>query len=341
MNSENKQKVLYIVTGIVLFIAIFFIAVQYENKYVVNYSEIFVDLATAGIALTAVLVTIYTFNINRKHLQKQQFESTFFNMMKQLEDIVSKLTIEEKIIDFNAYEEYLDYKGGKKLRNKIYNMTKTGRDVFEYLFNKSEILIPEGYVILNTKVMIESNNDNDNPIIKEYIFDIRNRFVNKHTSLIFSGGLKEAIKYLGIMGYEESDNICMLDHYFRYLYRIMKFVDEATFLENDPNYIDERYKYMGILRGTLSPYELVLLFYNDLSYYGNEKVKPLIEKYSMFKNLRPELLSNTIYNPISELIGSEEYINDYERYIAFDGKDNGFLRYKISAKKKDPDLFKN
>lgn len=296
-------------------------------------------IALSGII--AVFISIYTFRQNQKFIRKQQFESTFFNMMKQLEDIVSKLTIEEKITDIYVYEKYLDHKGDEIIRNKRYNQIKTGRDIFEYLFNKSEILITNDYAILNTKVIIELNKDNNDHKIKKYINDLIDYFDLTHTHLIISDGIKNTVKYLGIMGYEESDNICMLDHYFRYLYRIMKFVSEATFLENDPNYIDERYKYMGILRGTLSPYELVFLFYNDLSKYGNEKVKPLIEKYSMFKNLRPELLSNTIYNPISELIGSEEYINDYERYIAFDGKDNGFLRYKISAKEKDPDLFKN
>jgi len=47
------------------------------------------------LTLIVISITFITFRKNQMFLQKQQFESTFFNMMKQLEDIVSKLTIEE------------------------------------------------------------------------------------------------------------------------------------------------------------------------------------------------------------------------------------------------------
>ena len=52
----------------------------------------------------------------------------------------------------------------------------------------------------------------------------------------------------------------------------------------------KKYEYVAILRSTLSRYELVWLFYNSLSVYGKGKFKPLIERYAMLKNIRPELL---------------------------------------------------
>ena len=76
------------------------------------------------------------------------------------------------------------------------------------------------------------------------------------------------------------------DHYFRHLYRIYKFVDTSCLIEDD-----ERYEYTCIIRSQLSEYELVMLFYNCLTPNGREKFKPLIEKYSVFKNLRYELLA--------------------------------------------------
>lgn len=68
-------------------------------------------IALSGII--AVFISIYTFRQNQKFIKKQQFESTFFNMMKQLEDIVSKLRIDDSV----------------------------GRGAFEYLYNKKR----EGY----------------------------------------------------------------------------------------------------------------------------------------------------------------------------------------------------
>ena len=307
MNSENKQKVLYIVTGIVLFIAIFFIAVQYENKYVVNYSEIFVDLTTAGIALTAVLVTIYTFNINRKHLQKQQFESTFFNMMKQLEDIVSKLSIDD--VKF------------------------TGRNVFDFLYNECFVQVTNSEI--EEKIKCSEIQISRDKIYHRYLMTTGSKVDLEEIQF---KGVKDVITELGIKGYEGCSAVYLLDHYFRYLYRIMRFVDEADFLESSSSDITVRYKYMGILRATLSPYELVFLFYNDLSKYGNEKVKPLIEKYSFFKSLRKDLLANTKYNYDLNII-NDKFENDFDRFRT--NKKGEKRKYYISAFEKDLTLFKD
>ena len=76
------------------------------------------------------------------------------------------------------------------------------------------------------------------------------------------------------------------DHYFRHLYHIYKYVDTCDLI-----FDDERYDYACIIRSQLSDYELVMLFYNCLTDNGREKFKPLIEKYSIFNNLREELLA--------------------------------------------------
>ena len=77
-----------------------------------------------------------------------------------------------------------------------------------------------------------------------------------------------------------------LDHYFRHLYRIFKYIDDA-----DSNVIsdEKKYKYTGIVRATLSPYELIMLFYNGFSH---PKFKAMIEKYALLQNLRVELLAS-------------------------------------------------
>ena len=77
-----------------------------------------------------------------------------------------------------------------------------------------------------------------------------------------------------------------LDHYFRLLYRIFKYIDDA---DNNVISDEKKYEYTGIVRTTLSPYELIMLFYNGFSH---PKFKELIEKYALLQNLRVELLAS-------------------------------------------------
>ena len=81
-------------------------------------------------------------------------------------------------------------------------------------------------------------------------------------------------------------NMWFLDHYFRHLYRIFKYIDDA-----DKNTIsdEKKYEYAGIVRATLSQYELIMLFYNAFS---NPKFKDIIEKNALLQNLRVELLAS-------------------------------------------------
>ena len=108
--------------------------------------------------------------------------------------------------------------------------------------------------------------------------------------------LKNLIRNKGIEGYNESDAISLYDHYFRYLYRIMKFVDSSSSVNN----YGTRYQYLAMLRAQLSQHELIWLYYNGLSNNGCEKLKPLIEKYAILKNLREELIIET-----------EQYVGKY------------------------------
>lgn len=75
-----------------------------------------------------------------------------------------------------------------------------------------------------------------------------------------------------------------LGHYFRNLYHIIKFINNAD--------IFEKGRYTSLVRAQLSNDELVLLFYNSITPYGSEKFKPLIEKYHLLKNLNLETLIN-------------------------------------------------
>jgi Putative phage abortive infection protein len=68
-----------------------------------------------------------------------------------------------------------------------------------------------------------------------------------------------------------------IGHYFRNLYRMVKFVDESEI-------VNKKF-YTGLIRAQLSAHEQLLLFYNCLSRYGFEKFKPLIDKYDLLQNM--------------------------------------------------------
>lgn len=90
------------------------------------------------------------------------------------------------------------------------------------------------------------------------------------------------------------DNEAEVGHYFRHLYHIVKFVKSGN-VDADGNrvhLIDER-RYTAFIRAQLSSYELVLLFYNCLSEYGEQNFRPLVEEYGLLKHLPQDL-----YRPI-------------------------------------------
>lgn len=88
-------------------------------------------------------------------------------------------------------------------------------------------------------------------------------------------------------GFQEAYNLYWnqvrqdLGHYFRFLYNIMRFIDEADHVEKE--------KYSRIVRAQLSDYELLALFYNCISEQGAPFTKYVV-KYSMLDNMPFDLL---------------------------------------------------
>lgn len=75
-----------------------------------------------------------------------------------------------------------------------------------------------------------------------------------------------------------------LGHYFRTLYNIVKFVHQSN--------VENKKFYTNLVRAQLSSQEILLLFYNCLSKQGEEKFKPLVEKYSLLKMLPKNLVAS-------------------------------------------------
>lgn len=81
---------------------------------------------------------------------------------------------------------------------------------------------------------------------------------------------------------------------------------------------EEKYHYTSILRAQLSEYELVMIYYNSLSEFGNEKLKPLVEKYSMMKNLRKDDLAISLEEEVEKL---PRHFSDsaFKHKVSFEG----------------------
>jgi hypothetical protein len=130
------------------------------------------------------------------------------------------------------------------------------------------------------------------------------------------------LEYSGVEGYMHARYRNLLDHYFRHLYTILRYVNETdAFDEDDKGEINkenawkQKYHYTTIVRATLSRYELVLLYYNGLSIFGREKLKPLIEKYALLNNIDTESLAFS--KEYQEALGFDPEHEDREWYTQY------------------------
>jgi hypothetical protein len=100
-------------------------------------------------------------------------------------------------------------------------------------------------------------------------------------STVYGSNIKELRE-----NYEEYYNTYenQLGHYFRNLYRIIKFIDETSILR-----YEDKKTYIGIIKAQLSSSELALLLYNGLSVNGT-KFLPLMHEYNLLDNLNHEYL---------------------------------------------------
>ncbi len=69
-----------------------------------------------------------------------------------------------------------------------------------------------------------------------------------------------------------------LSHYYRSVYRIIKFIEDTGFVENEKQF------YAKILRSQFTENELFLLCYNSFTIYG-QNFRPLILRYNLLKHL--------------------------------------------------------
>lgn len=217
-------------------------------------NALFSGLAFAGLIITLIL--------QRRELELQRQELALTR--KEMEDQTAEFEKQNETLKiqrfentfFNMLSQFQEVVNSLSISAQINgeNVDLSGREAFQTLFEGAVICV---------------NNPNDDRDRQAF------------------WGMRGAIEALGLEGYSHSDEPTQFDHYFRLLYRILKFVKNTTLVTK----FEDEYAYTAMLRAVLSRYELVWLFYNGLT-YGEEKLKPLIERYAMLSNLRTELLAN-------------------------------------------------
>jgi len=188
-------------------------------------------------------------------LKKQQFESTYFNTLNVFIEIVQNITFYNN----NGMESIREFvtPGYKSNQPQFYK----GRDCFEFYFNSLERRYHEkikNYVEKELKREVKELEEIDIPTEKQLE-------LLKDTYCLFFDSFQSN-----------------LGHYFRTLYNLIRFVNDKA--NDNPKY------YTNLVRSQLSTYEHIMLFYNGVSVYGEDKFKPLIEKYSLLNNMPRDLL---------------------------------------------------
>lgn len=249
----------------------------------------------------------------------QDFENKLFNLLNIHHQIISDIDIDSAKI-FHHQDELKEFIEENEMVKKTYSSEiitddkYTSRDVFKYVFN-----------ILDYLLSIDMWINDDIDYATENIEDIKkfNLIFDQNFSLKYKETTRDT-KFPQIYNTIYSLVNTDLGHYFRNLYNIVKFIDGTHFSEDEVEDYKIKYSYLSILRAQLSDAELKILFLNCIYYYGNEKFKPLLEKYSFFKIIPIDSDDDNIFNI---------YYKFYEKVAFCPLKNNDDIRFFLNIYK--------
>lgn len=224
-------------------------------------NALFSGLAFAGLIYTIILQR-HDLKLQRRDLRLQREELA-----------LTRKEMEEQTAEFEKQNETLKI---QRFENTFFNMMSQ----FQEVVNNLTVMVTTSSGIYESKGRDVFQAQFEKTVV--YV-DLKNEEKNKARFR----GMKGALEKYNLDGYLYSDTPTCFDHYFRLLYRILKFVKTTSLVTT----YEEEYEYTAMLRAVLSRYELVWLFYNGLT-YGEDKLKPLIERYAMLSNLRTDMLAD-------------------------------------------------
>ena len=228
-----------------------------------------VNALFSGLAFTGLIYTII--------LQRRDLEIQRHDLKLQREEIaLNRKEMEEQTAEFEKQNETLKI---QRFENTFFNMLSQFQEVVNSLTASYKSRGEE--IVVGGREVFKAGFEDMSVFVA---IPDGNRELRRYK------GIQGTLKSEGLEGYVKADVPSNFDHYFRLLYRILKFVKDTPLITE----FDDEYEYTSMLRAVLSRYELAWLYYNGLSEYGCEKLKPLIERYAMLKNLRDDLLVKDI-----------------------------------------------
>lgn len=223
--------------------------------------------------------------MTKKQIDRQQFENTFFNLLRTQQEIRNQISL--------------------KTQNTKTNETSTlnSNDFFDFC----KIILKKEYDDLadfthHEKItMLLSSALQDKDYIKEMSIREKIKKLNapENQEKLKTTLGKAQLAYASVFNKYHSQ----LGHYFRHLYHILKFVelnqiDEINLVDKDSVERNETIKniktkylrYVNFIQAQMSSGELLVLFYNGLCFL---EMKKLIHNFNFLENLAIEDLIST------------------------------------------------
>ena len=278
-NNDNKSRLwIWIVLAIIGVIAAWGLSWWLINKNIDcstergTFGDMFgaVNALFSGLAFAGLIVTLL-YQKEELKLQREELKETRNELNAQ------KLEFQEQNKTMKR----------QRFENTFFNMLSLQQEIvanlsYEYYVNPNVCppnTPPEQFYGKSLKGILHG---------REVFEGMYKRAIIDYNGRRYADGVCNILRSYGHLAYSNIKATTRFDHCFRHLYRIYRYVDTSDLITED-----ERYDYACIIRSQLSDYELVMLFYNCLTTNGREKFKPLIEKYTIFNNLRTELLANS------------------------------------------------
>ncbi len=256
--SEKTTKILIFI-GAIIFASLPFIYLWNEPFFDFNvainkeYFGQFGDFATGVVGSIWALAGVILFYVALKD-QRRDFKTNSSALKKQIEAL--NLQTDEFQL------QRTELKLSRKVIEAQSNTLK--KQQFESTF----------FALLNvySEIVKDINSPNKGDYFSNSKTNLLNRFQPTKTP---SKNHSSAIKIYVQFYFEQKEK---LSHYFKSLYRLIRFIDDSTL--NDK----EKHFYSKVVRSQLKENEALMLFYNAQTEFG-KNFCPLILKYNLFKHL--------------------------------------------------------
>lgn len=215
------------------------------------------------------------FKLQSETLKQQQFESTFFNLIDNIDDIKTKIENSSGLNDeSNSFSSLMKKFGMLFMLLEIRDLSKS---------IKGGGLIPDFFI---DEVKTQFRRLITQSTIKVHDLNMFKRDINfkKEKQKQYKDLLSSQEKTNYLYNYFYSNERNQLAHYHRLIYHTLKFVKDY-WTQDGENHRETMQRYADILQAQFSKNEQVLIYYNSLIF---PKMFELVKEFQFVENLYEE-----------------------------------------------------